>query len=65
MRMIGIGMFAVFCLAAGYATVVLNHDHSQTWQIREECRRAHIEADTAAECVTGSALRHARQAQLP
>jgi hypothetical protein len=65
MRTFGIGVFVVFCLATGYAAVVLNHDHSQIRQVREECQRAHTEAAKMAECQTDSALRHARQAQLP
>jgi hypothetical protein len=65
MRTFGIGVFVVFCLAIGFATVVLNHDHSQIRQVREECQRAHTEAAKMAECQTDSALRHARQAQLP
>jgi hypothetical protein len=65
MRTIGIALLLFLCLAAGYATGVLHHDHSQINQVREECQRAHTEAAKMAECQTDSALRHARQAQLP
>jgi hypothetical protein len=65
MRTIGIALLVFLCLAIGYATSVLHHDHSQIRQVREECQRAHTEAAKMAECQTDSALRQARQAQLP
>ena len=65
MRTIGIALLVFLCLAIGYTTVILHHDHSQIRQIREECTRAQTEAAKMAECQTDLALRHARQAQMP
>jgi hypothetical protein len=65
MRVIGIAVFAVFFLVIVYAAFDLRGDHNQINRIREECRRTHSDADKVTECIADSALRYARQPQLP
>jgi hypothetical protein len=65
MRVIGIAVFAVFFLAIVYAAFDMRRDHNQINRIREECRRTHSDAGKVTECIADSALRYARQPQLP
>jgi hypothetical protein len=65
MRVIGVAVFAVFFLGIIYAAFDLRRDHNQINRIREECRRTHSDAGEVKECNVDSALRHARQPQLP
>ena len=65
MRAIGIAVFAAFFLAIVYAAFDLRRDHNQINRIREECQRTHGEAAKVTECIADSALRYARQPDLP
>jgi hypothetical protein len=65
MRVIGIAVFAVFFLGIVYAAFDMRRDHNQINRIREECRRTHSDAGKVTECIVDSALRYARQPQLP
>jgi hypothetical protein len=65
MRAIGIAVFAVCFLAIVYAAFDLRRDHNQINRIREECQRTHAEAAKVTECIADSALRYARQPDLP
>jgi hypothetical protein len=65
MRVIGIAVFAVFFLGIVYAAFDMRRDHNQINRIREECQRTHSDAGKVKECMVDSALRDARQPQLP
>jgi len=65
MRVIGIAVFAVFSSRLSTAAFDVRRDHNQINRIREECRRTHSDAGKVTECVVDSALRYARQPQLP
>ena len=66
MRPIGIAVIAFFFLAICiYATFDLLRDHNQINRIREECQRTHGDAGKVKECMADSALRYARQPNLP
>jgi hypothetical protein len=65
MRVIGLAVFAVLFLGIVYAAFDMRRDHNQINRIREECRRTHSDAVKVTECITDSALRNARQPQLP
>ena len=65
MRVIGIALFAVFFLVIVYAAFDMRRDHNQITRIREECRRTQSDAGKVTECIADSALRDARQPQLP
>ena len=64
MRVIGIALFAVFFLGIVYAAF-MRCDHNEINRIREECQRTHSDAGKVTECIADSALRDARQPQLP
>ncbi|MFY9954955.1 hypothetical protein [Bradyrhizobium sp.] len=64
MRVIGIAAFAVFFLAIVYAAFDMRRDHNQINRLREECQRTHSDAGKVT-CIADSALRSARQPQLP
>jgi hypothetical protein len=67
MRPIGIVVIAFFFLAICiYATFDLRRDHNQINRIREECQRTHGgDVGKVKECMGDSALRYARQPNLP
>jgi len=65
MRVISIAVFAVFFLAIVYAAFDMRRDRNQTNRIREECQRTYSDPGKVTECITDSALRYARQPQLP
>jgi hypothetical protein len=66
MRTIGIAAIAVFFLAIVYAALDLRRDHNQINRIREECQRTHGgDAGKVTECIADSALRYAREPNLP
>jgi hypothetical protein len=65
LRATGIAVIAVFLLAIVYAALDLRRDHNQINRIREECQRTHGDAGKVTECIADSALRYARQPNLP
>ena len=66
MRATGIAVIAVFFLAIVYAALDMRRDHNQINRIREECQRTHGgDAGKVKECMGDSALRLARQPNLP
>ena len=66
MRATGIAVIAaVLFFAIVYAVFDLRRDHNQINRIREECQRTHGDAGKVKECMADSALRYARQPNLP
>ena len=66
MRATGIAVIAaVVFFAIVYAAFDLRRDHNQINRIREECQRTHGDAGKVKECMADSALRYARQPNLP
>jgi hypothetical protein len=66
MRVIGIAVLAlIFLSAIVYAAFDMRRDHNQINRIRDECRRAHSDAGEVKQCIADSALRRAKEPQLP
>ena len=67
LRATGIAALAgVIFLAIVHAAFDLRRDHNQINRIREECQRTHGgDAGKVKECMGDSALRYARQPNLP
>ncbi|MBR0693409.1 hypothetical protein [Bradyrhizobium lablabi] len=65
MRAIGVGVFAVFLLVVVYAAFDLRRDHNQINRIKEECRQTYNDRGKVKECILDSALRRAREPQMP